>query len=430
MAHASPCPTDLDTLGCGGPPGQTCSELMYQDVPPRFLTDVAPPTTTWCDGTPNRAGCGASKVWTPNESYLPDEDILKDSLFVFLPATGGLPEGNEWVQAMAAFAGYRTIGVAYYNRFKLDYWCTGDAAADGFGPPPCQDAADNSCHATQYWRECGYKMQMERFTGVDYCTPDPIVMDRKNAIAYRLLLALNQAKAADLANGDEDGDGDANDWQFGQYCVNAACPIGNPPPEGLEYMDRIRWDKVVLGGFSQGAGYPVLWSLVRDLRGIVPVDGGNPLCGGGTQLASYLSAIPALYGNTAGASQGPYEVGLFHADRPWGSYPDGEIPPAWTTVELGTTWQNLDTDNAPYWNLGRDVERTAQKNVANTVDDDEEGPAAGPNHGSMAFDAQMPDEATWNLGSQGNAAGVDLLENVWRLHVFERYVAGFCNAGD
>lgn len=36
VAHASPCPTDLDTLACGGPPGQTCSELMYQDVPPFF----------------------------------------------------------------------------------------------------------------------------------------------------------------------------------------------------------------------------------------------------------------------------------------------------------------------------------------------------------------------------------------------------------
>jgi hypothetical protein len=409
--------------------------MLYQEIPPRLLTQVDAPVTAWCpNGTSIKQGCEKSWVWTPNEGLLPDDGVLKDSLFVFLPGTGGAPAGNTFVHNMAAFAGYRTVGVAYYNKEKISCWCnpSGEGCPTDLSEqaPTCPGATDNSCYpsAGTYWQECGYKMQMERFTGVDRCTPDPIVMDRKDSVAYRLLLALREAKAADLANGDEDGDGNANDWQFGEYCVDPTCPIGNAPPGGSEYFDRIRWDRVVLGGFSQGAGYPQVWSLTRHLRGLVSVDGGNFLCGGGSALASYYSVIPPLYGGTAGgASAGPSELGLFHALRPWPLGTTGQVPPAWPYVELSSSFQNLDTDEAPYWNLGHDVERTAQVNVGGAIGG---AGADGPHHGSMAFNPRMPREAQWNTGDPNGGILEDAYGEVWKLHVFERYVAGFCNVGD
>jgi hypothetical protein len=427
-AWAIDCPTDNDIYTCPGPAGQTCSELLYQSLQPQLLTVVEAPSSTFCQARPGDDACDLSYVWTPNEALLPDDDVLKNSLFVFLPGSSGKAAGSEYVQNMAAFAGYRTIGLTYYNWKEIGDWCQGIVTCGGSSrcvAPSCSGATDNACYPTQYWNECGYKMQMERMTGVDYCTPDPIVMDRKDGVAYRLLLALNTAKAADLADGDQDGDGSANDWHFEQYCVNSSCPVGNPPPSGDEYMDRIQWDKVVLGGYSQGAGMPQPWSLLRQLRGIVSIDGGNFRCGGGTGMASYYSAIPPLFGNSAGgASAGPSEVGIYHADRPWAGGTTGGVPPAWPYLELSASYMNMDNDAPPYdWTNTHDVQRTSQHNVGA-----QSSGGSGPHHGSMAADGKMPREEHWNDGDPGG--GISSVSNVWKLYVFESYVAGFCNAGD
>lgn len=110
----------------------------------------------------------------------------------------------------------------------------------------------------------------------------------------------------------------------------------------------------------------------------------------------------------------------------WDETTAGGVPIAWPKLELRGTWDHLDTDTPPYnWTTVADVQRTAQINVGGANPNSE----SHPNHGSMAANGKMPTEDTWD-DAEPVGIGLTNYAQVWKLHVFEHYVAGFCNAGD
>lgn len=392
----------------------TFEQLYNAGFQPENVLNVPPSSPTCDDGQPlsDDGVCRPSRVWLPGWAGNADPEYgwSNGSLFVFLPGTGGSPAANQNILRTAAFVGYRAIGLSYYNEGEV-----GDI---------CQAANTTTCSAGSYWNECGYEVLMERLTGDDYDYSPPVpagldvAMVRDDSISFRLLEVLNQLIQWDAADG-------VDDWNFQQYCTSLFCNYAGASPP---LFNRIKWDKIVLGGFSQGAGYPQLVSLVQNTDGIVSIDGGSQRCcplstgctENQTQIANFYPDIVNLFGQYGGASFTSGEFAALHETKDWYGSPTGQCPPSFPYVQLSSTYIQQEPDPGMPDPMSTD-------NVART---NQQRPQGCEFHGTMAVDGCMPTEATYHLrGPQFNEPWASNSPNSPApLHLFETYSEGFCRA--
>ena len=328
------------------------------------LVSVCPPQVV-TSSTP----CAIHRVYRPG---LGQE--VREPLVVLLPGSGMEPARHDFLLQTAAFAGYRTIGLSYDNTGTLESQCS--AAAD------CLD--------------CFGQARDEIITGNDTRPTNLTVVQRSDSIVERLHNLLRALEADDLADG-------ADDDHWGDFYNTFA--VGTPPPNAVAVhtLSSIEWDKIILAGFSQGAGYPARIAQQRQVHGVVMLDGGNDTCGG--QAANWYAEDNASLGRPL------YGVAHRRGLANWA------VPETWLALGFPSSFDDLD-DNviAPFGPTA--VAITDQDRVPQAPPETPNMPCS--EHTSMAKDGCMPTTAT----SAVAAATAD------DAYLFSKYLKRFCEACD
>ena len=351
----------------------TNSPVLRGTYDPVELLQYGPASTSSCDAGSLEAPCAVHSVYVPGAARTPRLPLL-----VFLPGSSMTPDKHDLVLQMAAYAGYRTIGLSYDSRNNVEAGCVVDLL-----PPVCP----TDCH--RQWRD-------EIIQGTDQ-TAD-ITVQPGDSILERLYALLARLYADDLADG-------TNDDSWDRYFT----PTSGPPPQ-VTYANFV-WANIIVAGFSQGAGHTARISKAVAVHGMVLFDGPADGC---TDPAGTLVAVDWL--NEPDTSAGRPRFGVMHAN--WFTIfgiPVGTVMFSWEALGIGTGQpaQDLDalagfpTTTAAY---------TAQIPATGC-------PNFGPGsqeHGSMADDRCMP----------AAVAGGPVAASPETAYLFEPYLQRFCLACD
>jgi len=305
-----------------------------------------------------------------------------------------------------------------------------------------------SC-TSDYRNECSYYHRKEKITGVDDLRTGGIhgPFQVEDSILYRLYAALDLLQSYDTTGGDDDtgAGGVDDDWSWDQYCYHNGESFANgvvltftPGYSGTVAratdMSLIRWEKLVMAGWSQGAGHSVLIGLENELSGMVMLDGPADSCDNTSGAQSGAATAPRVLSGyykaiTSGswASDAAGKFGAWHEGSP-----SGLRPGSW--VELGLP-QSLDQD----WDLevataepgGPQSGLPALASATLATNQNHPMVADCSPHSSMALGTPGTDASSMSGGCMPTDAtgGVQAMAPQ-EAHLFEAYVAGFCAAGD
>jgi hypothetical protein len=350
--------------------------------------------------------CGAHRVYVPGPATTP-----RAPLVVFLPGSNMTPDKHDLVLKTAAYAGYRTIGLSYDNTHNIDAICA---------PAAVFSSCTSDCYASK---------RDEIILGTDL-TPDFDVQPA-DSIVERLFTLLAQLYADDIGDGTNDHGWDA------YFSPLLAVPVPIT-------VANIRWDQIIIAGFSQGAGHAARMSKAFLLHGAFVIDGPGDMCVNG---ASELLAAPWLTG--ADASAGRPRYGAMHAFWfPAFDLAEGEAPATWTALGLATNGMaNLDeigtSRPGPIAGLpeiriptgflppaqAAYTAQTPATHIGSPTGADSEcaaipapglPPDASQKHGSMADDRCMPTTQTSGI----------LASSASDAYLFQHYLRRFCYACD
>ncbi len=199
-------------------------------IQPESLFSAGTPTA--CPGGTNTQPCGAHRVYVPDVT---NPYRRNNQIFLFLPGTQSEPNKYDQVLAMAAYAGYRAIGLSYDNTNRMETVC--GATCGCYGPARREVILGGNLSAN-----------------VVIQTGDTVV-DR----LYRLAEYLETTYPAE---------------GWGQI-------LSRDDNDGIPESTDIDWDGIVISGHSQGAGHAMMISKLDALDGIVLFDGGNDDCASG-----------------------------------------------------------------------------------------------------------------------------------------------------
>ena len=183
---------------------------------------------------------------------------------------------------MAAYAGYRTIGLSYDNTTRLETACANNCGCYG---PARREVV---------------------FGG----TLSPVVtVQTGDTIVYRLYQLLDYLDATYPAEG------------WGAF-------LSRDDNDGIPEFTDIDWDSIVISGHSQGAGHAMVISKTDAVDGILLFDGGNDACtSGGRTYAQWHDWPDILVQRRA-----------FNHDRN-GSF---AVPDSFIAMEFGMTATDFD----------------------------------------------------------------------------------------
>ena len=297
-----------------------------------------------------------------------------DTLVVYLPGSGMIPEDHDLVVRMAGWAGYRAIGLSYDSRDTIGSICVDSAG----------DALDCSF-------DCHEQVHLERILGPDYTSSLPLgtdlVTNWHDAIVPRLWEVLDAMHTADPTAG----------WDA---YYNPAKALPRPRP------GDIYWENILLAGHSQGGAHALYMFQYVHADGLVLTEGGNDVCpdASGNEIAA------DWYDPTGGASAGEPRIAFGH--RRGASPSSFALPPGMVAAGF-VVGDGLDVG---WWTV-------ADGELAHT----NQTPAPGgpgvsggcTDHKSMARDTCMPTD----VGS--GAEAVFALD----AHLFDAYVDAFEAAG-
>ena len=239
-------------LSLGGPlvQGQSCpSPLGIAALPPQLYPgapylpwDLYPPPgrATICTGAASGKACSGHYVYVPG-TPAGGAPTMRAPLFVFFPGTGGEPDKYEHLLKMAAYAGYRTVGLAYDSDGKVE---------------------DSCANALTCGSNCQGLVRDEIITGQDTTVKEDVLLG--DAILPRLYDLLTKLYDDDLVNG-------VNDYGWDAYYVPATDPA-------TITLDNFVWSKIIVSGHSQGGGHAEKISVDRQVHGIVVFEGGRDTC--------------------------------------------------------------------------------------------------------------------------------------------------------
>jgi pimeloyl-ACP methyl ester carboxylesterase len=338
------------------------------------LVSVCPPQVV-TSNTP----CSIHRVYRPGLG----QDV-REPLVVLLPGSGMEADRHNFVLQTAAYAGYRTIGLSYDNTGPVESQCA--AAAD------CLD--------------CYGQARDEIITGNDARHTNLTVVQRSDSIVERLHNLLRGLEADDLADGTDDD-------HWGDFYNTFAA--GTPPPNSVAVhtLRSIEWDKIILVGFSQGAGHAARIAQQKQVHGLFLIDGGNDTCGPG-------AGQPANWYAAANASLGRPSFGVTHRR----GVANWAVPATWLALGFPSSFDDFDDNLIPLAGPAA-VGITDQDPLPNPDASPEtpNRPCTPPNgnpHTSMGKDGCMPTTAT----SAVAAATADAA------YLFGHYLARFCYACD
>jgi hypothetical protein len=316
---------------------------------------------SWCTLNPGsasagRAPCSLHHVVLPNASFTP-----RDSLFVFLPGSNMEPDKHDLVLGMAAYAGYRTIGLSYDNTTSVGSICETSTCGDN----------------------CQGKAREEAILGLD--RTNLLAIEKADSILERLYTILAGLHEEDIADG-------TNDYGWDAYFV----PLGGAPQLSF---NNIVWSKIVVGGFSQGAGHAAFIAKEVVVKGIIVIDGADDEC-----VNVNLTKQPAdwiLDLADASANRPRYAMG--HART---QTPPYVAPATWLSLGFGISGvddlDNIFMEYPPY-------------NAAMTSQLPVNDPDCGE-HASMARDECMPTNPISEVAAKKPE----------KAHLYSEYLLRFC----
>lgn len=364
-------------------------------------------TSVCTSGSSADAPCGAHRVYVPAAGVTPREPLV-----VFLPGSSMTPSEHDLVLKTAAYAGYRTIGLSYDSTNNVDKIC---APFAGFGIYPF---CANDCYATK---------RDEIILGRDLT--QEFTVEPADSIVERLFTLLAQLYADDISDG-------TNDHEWDSYfspllTVPVRIGVGN-----------LEWDKIIIAGFSQGAGHAARMSRAYPVHGTVMIDGPGDMCLDGFELA----AAPWLNGPDASAGRPRYGAmhGLWIDEF---GLAEGEAPPTWQAMGIadgglvsldGVAGDGLRSSSVPelggnllidiaQWILPPAPAAYTEQIPASSGEVDERCPdipidgmpdGASQMHGSMAADSCMPTSLTDGL----------VASTPPEAYLFPHYLKRFCYA--
>jgi hypothetical protein len=300
----------------------------------------------------------------PAATYGADVCTAQSKLLVYLPGSDFGPAGNRYVQDMAAFAGFRTVGLSYLNSYETADFCRDRNIFD-------TDYLE--CNLADYTTECSYFIREERITGDDHPLTDfggndpdewelAAPMWPQDGIAYRLLftlLALDQFAAigADCAGSYEEFYDDLDNTVFIE-----PDPLGQGDflleLNGAHPMDLLRWENIVVGGWSQGSGQANLIALENEVGGLFLLDGNSDYCyPPNTPNVDWLANGASYYeGLFAGPIDDEPRFGVWHAASLGGGTGPGTDarPLGWDNDLPDVRDDPLDPADDPYATLSHD----------------------------------------------------------------------------
>lgn len=150
----------------------TNSPVLKGTYDPVDLFQYGPVSASSCGAVGLEAPCAAHSVYVPGAATTPRVPLL-----VFLPGSSMTPDKHDLVLQMAAYAGYRAIGLSYDSQNNVEAGCS---------DPACP----TDCH--RQWRD-------EIIQGTDQ-TVD-ITVQPADSILERLYALLAHLYAEDMADG-------------------------------------------------------------------------------------------------------------------------------------------------------------------------------------------------------------------------------------
>lgn len=204
------------------------------------------------------SGCAASTADTPCADHLLYEPAspASDRLWVMLPGTGMEPDKHSWIGQIAAHVGFRALLLSYDTSQNVNEFCQAE------GTPTCHEAVRDLLLTGG-----------ERSAGGETYRVDPA-----RSVVGRLLAVLrSEAWGADYLR---------------------------RTPEGPTDVDAVDWSRVVVVGFSLGAGQAMRLTQRAPIAGALFIDGAKDpweRVGDTTRYADWptqpiLAPADALYG--------------------------------------------------------------------------------------------------------------------------------------
>jgi hypothetical protein len=332
------------------PPATPADFAMYPSVLRTIEPEPLIADPTACSGATNesQSPCGAHRVYVPdpNNPELQDNPRRQNQLYLFLPGTQSEPNKYDGVLSMAAYAGYKTIGLSYDNTKRLEDAC---AASCGCYGPARREVVGG-----------GNPFFGVNSPAVAVQTGDTIV----NRL-YRLLTDLDVAYPSegwgDFLNRDD------NDW--------------------IPEFTDIDWDSIVVSGHSQGAGHALMITKADAVDGIFLFDGGNDDCKSGGRTYAQWHDLP---------DRTPDVRRSFNHDRN-GLF---ALPDSFIVMEFGATATDFEILDL-VWPTGFKVATTNQ--TPPSLAGPGGPPGACTDHGSMAYDTCMPDALVGSVAAASPA---------------------------
>jgi hypothetical protein len=217
-----------DAGACPSPNDYAMFPSTLRTIQPEPLIQGA----TACPGNTNTSPCGAHRVYVPAANH---PEPHPNQIVLFLPGTQSEPNKYDDVLSTAAFAGFRTIGLAYDNRVRLETACGNNCGCYGLAR-----------------REIAFGGNLT--PAVNVLAGDTII-----SRLYWLLRDLD----ANFPNEGWDGILSRDDMDMTAEATD------------------IDWDSIVVVGHSQGAGNGLILSKNDVVDGILLLDGGNDECTSG-----------------------------------------------------------------------------------------------------------------------------------------------------
>lgn len=328
--------------------------IQLPSIDPVALLSAAPSA---CMVATNAAPCAPHHVYRPNATA-----PVREPLVVFLPGTMMEPDKHDLVLATAAYAGYRTIGLSYDNSVAVEKACAGV----------------NACGS-----DCMGLARTEAVLGTDVSTA--VTIQRGDSVLERLYRVLVDLETSDPTGG----------WS--NYYVSASANI-TPA--------NIVWSNIIIAGFSQGAGHSALVSRLRQVHGLVLLDGGNDTC------VDPLGPLPAEWTTTLpDASAGRPKYGVTHRRNAMMPF---EASPTWQALGIARNGISLDGSFSDL------IDSVPPSVFSFTNQNFAEPPVICSEHMSMARDQCLP----------ANIAATVVAASAPESRLFVPYLSRFCYACD